>query len=159
MLDLIKNYPNLINVFAVIIGWWIINRQNNHRETRKEVRASVNEIQAMISGIEKSALHFHSNLYSEEKKSRLIFEFRLMSVRAGLTTSVLGVELSSQITDLRQSIMTENWDKVGFNPVETNSVLLKTISLKSHELSDELEKSFFDQYYNSHGWIGRLGFK
>lgn len=153
VIDLIKNYPNLINVFAIIIGWWIINRQNNRRETRKEVRTSINDIQAMVSGIERSALNFHSSVYNEENKSRLIFDFRVMSVRAELTTSVLGVDLNQQITDLRHSIMTTNWDKGEFKPVDVSDDLLKTISLKSHELSDELEKVFFDQYYKTKGWV------
>jgi len=41
-----KILTQIITWLLIMGGWWIVNRQNNWREKRKEIRAILNQLQS-----------------------------------------------------------------------------------------------------------------
>ena len=147
MLNIFREFPNLINVIAIIIGWWIINRQNNQREIRKEIRALLNDIQKMISEIETEGISFHTEKYDLKKRSLLASRTRLMSKKIEIAGNTLGIDYSDHINAFRNSIMTDNWEKSGFQVLDIDDKLIKGIQFQASEISIKLERDFANCYH------------
>ena len=147
VLEVIKNYPIIVNVPIIIIGWWIINRQNNKRETRKEIRVLLNDVQSMIGEIEAEAILYHTEEYDLARRSQLTFKARLMSKKIQIVTRALNVDLIGHINKMRNSIMTKNWDIDDHHALALDDNLIKKIHLESSELSIQLENNFAYFYH------------
>lgn len=147
VLEVIKNYPIIVNVPIIIIGWWIINRQNNKRETRKEIRALLNDVQSMIGEIEAEAILYHTEEYDLGRRSQLTFKASLMSKKIQIVTRALDVDLIGHINKMRNSIMTKNWDRNEHHALALDDNLIKKIHLESSELSIQLENNFASFYH------------
>jgi hypothetical protein len=51
---------DIISWTIIFVGWYIINRQNNNRETRKEVRESLLSLYRHLDEIETDAIAYHT---------------------------------------------------------------------------------------------------
>lgn len=51
---------SLLSLCAVVLGWIVVNHQNNKREDRKEFRALVDRSRDLAMSIASCALEFHS---------------------------------------------------------------------------------------------------
>lgn len=155
MSNIIHDYPNLINVFAIVVGWWIINGQNNRREVRKEVRALLNDIQAMIGELEAESILHHTEKYNVTRRALLTFKARLMSQKVEIATQPLKVDRSKHINDFRNSIMGKNWDKHEHRLLDMDDDILKGIRQCSSDLSIQLERDFSNFYHKR--WLAKQG--
>src|SRR5687767_4253854 len=64
-------WGSAISWVVVFIGWLVVNRQHNKRETRKEVRAGLNDLIKLLDNIEDLSLEYHTS-ESDLAKARKI---------------------------------------------------------------------------------------
>ena len=68
------SYYSIIGWFLIIVGWLYNNHQSNVRESRKELRASLNNIEQEIHEIQLKALEYYITKVSDSDK--LAFEIK-----------------------------------------------------------------------------------
>ncbi len=65
-------WSQTVTWFLVIAGWWLVNRQNNIREKRKETRTLLDKIKSLLDDLEKQAIKYHTSPQSDD----LAFEIK-----------------------------------------------------------------------------------
>ena len=59
-MDLLAKYTSFFTLVTVIVGWIVVNWQNNNREERKEVRSSLSDVHEEITKLEDIAIEYHT---------------------------------------------------------------------------------------------------
>jgi hypothetical protein len=57
-----SQWGNVVSWGLIILGWVIVNRQNNNRETRKEIRAGLLDLYKLLDEIEDDAFIYHTEI-------------------------------------------------------------------------------------------------
>jgi len=143
----ISFYSDIITWLIVITGWFIINHQQNIRETRKELRSNLDEIKLSLISIEKKSIKYHMNniedtsLASEIKLSisRVSTEIKLLALLDKETQKTL-------IKAFRQAITLNNFDAHNHVSYNYGSELILEISSAVDEISIALEQVFRNKY-------------
>lgn len=141
-MDLIAKYTSLLTLITVIIGWIIVNWQNNNREERKEVRASLSATLEEIVVIEDLAIEYHcaavrSKIQEKEITKRIT---RLSSKVRHLRFENKGI--NTTFIKLKQAMTLDNFETNRFKSQDLDSEILESIGMYSEQLQDELESEF-----------------
>ncbi len=148
MLSIIAKYPNLINVFAIIVGWLIINIQNNKRETRKETRSELNNIQTLITELTKESIIYHTEKRCTNLEETIVSKASFLSRKIQLAVIPLGSEHSIRINTYKDALMKNNFATSEHSPIlEGSDDLLKTIRNEAQQLILELDNSYSEKYH------------
>jgi len=140
----------LITWLLVIIGWYFVDRTNNRRETRKELRAALSELQAFLDQIENDAVSYHTsrepnNILSSQLKRdlhrRLPTKITVMDSRGYTTT-----KLVQPVVEFRKSITFENFDTSKFRQQTISDPIIRRIGIARDSLGEQLEIGFSEQY-------------
>jgi hypothetical protein len=143
-------WAQTVTWILVITGWWLVNRQNNIREKRKEIRTLLDKIQNTLDEIESQAIKYHT----AEKSDDLAFALkRSLNKKFPNKLAILKLrDLEVEncylfLKQLRQAITLENFDTSDFEIKKISDDLVKNIWLSKEHLSQELEKSFARKYH------------
>jgi len=133
----------------VIIGWWIINHQNNARESRKERRAAIDRLNSELDSLEGLAIQFHTAANFDEGRLAALRRRlkRLMAMVEATGMVEVNSGLSLCVVRVRQSMTLRNADKTGFSQQRQDGRLLHEISAAVDELRDEVEAAFNEKYH------------
>lgn len=145
-METLNKYTSLITLFTVVLGWLIVNWQNNKREERKELRSSLTDISKNIEGIEDSAITYHTSLARTlplEKTINLNIS-RLSSKIRHLRFDSENVKLS--FIELKKSITLDNFETNRFAQQNSDSEITDSIRLACDKLKDSLEDEFSKHY-------------
>jgi hypothetical protein len=142
-------WTQIVTWISVIAGWWLVNRQNNIRENRKEIRALIDKIQLSLDEIESQAIQYNTN----EQSSELAFQLkRSLNQKLRSKLDVLKLrklnldKCDTFLKQFRQAVTLENFDTSSFRPQHISDDLIKKIWLTKDKLSNELEKCFAKKY-------------
>lgn len=155
-LDLVKEYPNIINVFAIVIGWIIINIQNNKRETRKETRAAINDLQTLITSLSADAIIYHTKDRDRNLESKIASTSKVLNSKIEFAVKPLGSNHSEKINYFTNALMMDNFGGKHIKLKEDNFILIK-IAHGCNELSLDLEEQYSSSFHGSN-WFTRLFF-
>lgn len=134
----------------VVVGWWIVDRQNNRRETRKEKRAKLDRVQKDIVELETAACAYHTGLDHSESSAREI----VVSIQR-ISNDVMGLSLLDPTTEndalisMRRSITLRNFDLSTHKPLDPSSTLIREVSDSAQALMTILELGFQKRYQGS----------
>lgn len=151
MYELLRDFPNVLNIVALIIGWLIINYQNNQRETRKEVRASLNDIQSIIAELEVDGVRYHTE--KRDKKAEILISSKanLLSKKIQYSLKSLDKNYVELINKYRQILTDESNFGSQHKPLDDDAHLVLTIHNQAQILSVQLEKDFVYCYHRK--WL------
>lgn len=170
MAQLQSNVPSLwpqavqaITWVIVIIGWLIVNHQNNQRERRKEIRQAIDKIVAKIDDIERSALTFHQTSYNENSARELMLSIEKNN-RSIARLQVIDIETyNKKVIPFRRSITLKNFDPSAQVALNGNDPQLASISTAAQNLIDILEDTYAERYLQGsfrlkrfNSWFGSL---
>jgi hypothetical protein len=133
----------------VIAGWWLVNRQNNIREKRKEIRTLIDKTQSFLDELESQAIKYHTSDHSDELAFQLkrSLNKKIHNRLAILKLRNLDIEKCYPcLKQFRQSVTLENFDTADFALRNISDDLIKNIWLSKENLSQELERSFAKKY-------------
>jgi len=142
-------FPSISQIIAWVLivgGWWIVNKQNNFREKRKETRATLNQLLDDLDAIEKQAYDYHKALEAPTELGR---DLKLALSRISKNVARQDLLPHGQrhpITKLRQAITLDNFDTDHFVTQTSDSEILAGISANKDDLVDALELHFKSQY-------------
>lgn len=148
----ILKYIPLISPLLVILGWLIINLQNNHRETRKEVRGNINIIKNDIENLVKESVTFHTENWDEVNSKLIMAKIDRTISSINSIAKVLEINTSIQCKTLRQAITLNNFDKSSHVRMSGEEGLITEITDAAYILIDKLDNSFIEKYLSSKHW-------
>jgi hypothetical protein len=126
----------------VIVGWLIVNWQNNRREERKEIRAALAKIFEDIDALQKEAITYHT---SKRKNYNLETTIVMMESRLSEHLGYLRIRNSSYIHEYSSfvdAITLDNFQSSIFSRQAPSSVIVENIRDTSSELESALELEF-----------------
>lgn len=133
-----------VSWLIVIVGWIVINHQNNQRETRKELRTAIDTVEKYILDTEKSAIQFHTAKYSESTAKELMVEIDRIDSRIELISRATKDELTLKraFISFRQAITLYNFDRSNHQVESDQSEIIDNISGASNSIFQALEQCF-----------------
>ncbi len=143
---LFRIIAQIIPWILVVFGWLIVNKQNNIREKRKEIRSILNQLLEELDSTEKLAISYHS---AEKQLIELGRDIKLSLSRIGKSVNRHDLLPRGQrypIAKFRQAITLKNFDTEDFITQKVNSDLINEISATKDDLTDALERQFQDNY-------------
>lgn len=146
--------PSLLNEISpvvawslVVLGWLIINRQHNRRETRKELRAQLDQVCKEIADVEHKATNYHLALTCDHALGRDI-KIRLKRLGRSLKLLDLGKNRARnhRFVRFRQALTLKNFDTAHHEQQQIDSNLLDEIAIETENLVFFLEEEFSKKY-------------
>lgn len=131
----------------VILGWALVNRQNNRREERKEIREFVSDISKRSAELRDASFKYHrATARDNTLSSEILFKLKLLGIRLSALKKY-GVLADTDLAKrLRQAITMENFDSAGFRSQDEGSKILGNIEQAVEDLASELERAFFEHF-------------
>lgn len=107
------NWIASIPWLLAILGWMVLNRQHNNRETRKEIRAKTDDLIEKIGKVSDLGIAHHTT--GDELARRLEIKRLMTTISFGFTSvQHAGISLERRddiVRELRSSITAENFDE------------------------------------------------
>lgn len=148
MFNFIAANPSILNFFAIIIGWMVINHQNNKRETRKETRLAINDIQVMITELTGQAISYHTEKRSQEHEAVIASSASLISKKIQLAVKPLDSDHSELINEFKNAVMVDDNFGGDHSPLlDGNDIILQNIRRTGQQLSLNLEECYSSKYH------------
>ena len=147
----IPTYIYFLNLAAIIIGWWVINHQNNERETRKELRQHIDRIINLLEELRNVATKHHLNPTFKNADDEAYRKIGLLVDSIEEHTNLLEIQESypTLISALRH-----HCTGINFVPGLKNedleqpvSVVVTDINSSIENIRMELEKQFTRKYW------------
>lgn len=134
---------------VIIIGWVFVDHLNNQRETRKEIRARVDQIQTWITEIADDATCYHTTARD------LSAERKLKSKIARTTKAISSLNLLNDSSlpylafQFRNSISLHNFDTPDHKTLSLTHEIIDNIAGTAQDLIDALENTYTKKYHLS----------
>lgn len=139
-------FTSILTPITVILGWIIVNWQNNKREERKELRSALTEIIDHTVLLEDSASRYHQ---ADERNISLEKEINLKITRLSAKIRYLRFESESiklAFIELKKSITLDNFETNKFKKMDFDSDIVESIYISGDFLKDKLEDEFSKLY-------------
>lgn len=140
-------WGSVVSWLIVLVGWVVVNRQHNNRETRKEVRASLLDLYGHLDEIEDDAFEYHTQdgdpLLGRQLKrdiDQIYMRIRL-SLRGPMTCSY-----APQLAAFRQSVTLQNFDTANFVAKDPSDSFFDEIFRSKRALINRLETAYNNAY-------------
>lgn len=143
-----------ITWLIVIVGWMVINDQNNKRETRKEIRARIDIVRKWIESAEIKAIEYHTSENNPPLARSIKSDIARISSTVNSIENILENDLPFLIFRFRSAVTLENFDATEHRVIEIDDDLIDGIAADTFALIDALEVGYSDKYH-SH-WLKRL---
>lgn len=133
----------------VIAGWLLVNKQHNSRESRKELRAKLDQFRKMVDEVEDAAVEHHTTTQTpvrcmkiKRTISRLSKELNLIAI-AGLPVDRPGY----RVTRVRQAVTLKNFDSQRYVSLATSDPIIAEIGAAADDLRYTVEKAYTTKFY------------
>lgn len=128
----------------VVVGWIVVDNQNNKRELRREIRALIDNLITEIDELAERSFKFHKNSTFDAIESKQL-KLRIQRIANNINRNSL-VENSKAIYHFRKSITGNNFDITIFRTQNDNSEILSLILEEKDELISALEEKYCNKY-------------
>ncbi|MEJ1422241.1 MAG: hypothetical protein Q2484_17115 [Candidatus Sedimenticola sp. (ex Thyasira tokunagai)] len=132
----------------LIFGWFIVNRQNNLRETRKEIRAKLDSIIKLILEVEEVSVKFHTEDFDRNLARLIRSRIARVSVAIQSTQMPFPTEMTHRIARFRQSITLLNFDESDHEAKPQTDSLFDDIAEETNLLIDSIEEAYSSKYHS-----------
>ena len=143
---LVSNYA--VTWVVIILGWFIVNHQNNKRETRKEIRTQLDIFTKKIKLLEDNSIRYHKNAHHDPNLSKTIkrdidYLIKLTKRLKLLETTIL----NRRIITFRKSITFDNFDNQDKHIKQNeDSPLIAAIYVSCDDFIDSLEHAYIKKF-------------
>lgn len=124
----LREWSPAIQWILIVAGWWVINKQQNKREKRKEAIAYRDSIQKALDDIEDLAIRFHTGeSFDADRMDVLIRKIERLRCHARAVFPAHEEEIDNATRDIRQAITLKNFDSGTFRRQERHSTIINEI--------------------------------
>lgn len=136
-----------ISWIIIFVGWALVNYQNNCRETRKEIRASLIDLYKILDGIEDAAFEYHTKTGDPVVARRIRRDIQQISSRIIMARrGPMRIDYARPLAALRKSITYDNFDSANFVAKNPQDVFFDSISESKRNLIFALERAYSAAY-------------
>ena len=140
-------FAQSISWVLIVAGWMVINNQNNRRETRKEVRASLLELYKFLDEIEDSAYEYHTTDGDTGKARKILRAIQQIAPRIIMARrGPIVFHYTKALTNFRRAITFENFDTSTFERKRPEDPFFDAIAAAKRELITALELAYSQAY-------------
>jgi hypothetical protein len=157
--DNFKSYiAPLFSPFMVIIGWRVISRDNDRRETRKETRALINDFVKKVDELQKDANRyfcFSDRGTADELEVQLKRALERLELMLGYMHRIDNAfDAQPQLTALSELITGHpNFESTNKTSVPMTDGLHLRLALTCSNLIKEVEHQFIDAQVKKRNWL------
>jgi len=135
------------SVILVALGWVWISRDNDRRESRKEIRTELNDLRDLIRDIEMSARSYFRTTPDDPESDRLssLIKRSLQTLAGRLIAIKLRwkeLDLDSDLTSFRRRITSGDFDSRQRRAISSTDLLILEIENAGQSLIDAIERAF-----------------
>lgn len=131
----------------IFVGWYVVNRQNNARETRKEIRASLLDLYKHLDGIEDAAFNYHAGTGNAGEARKIRRDIQQIAARIVLARrGSMQISYSRELAAFRKAVTFENFDTANFVAKPAQDPLFDQISDTKRNLIMALEQAYSKAY-------------
>lgn len=139
----------LLPLFVVVLGWSVVSRGNDRRETRKEVRQFLDRTISSVENIRKNAIEcLTQDVCDDSKKLELSIDPELLRMESAL--SLLNLKNGKEAVDglrLRRAVSDNGQYRVAArSKLDMDHRVLSEINIAASELIAKLEQAYRDSY-------------
>lgn len=144
-----SNWGSAVTWGLVILGWVIVNRQNNNRETRKEIRAALFDLYKLLDEIEDEAVKYHTSETPDGILGRRIKRnLSQLSLRIKLASrGLLKCKTAVLVAAFRRSITWENFETSNFKQKAPEDRFFEVILDAKRSLISVLDSAFNNRFH------------
>lgn len=137
--------PSLI----VVLGWSVVSRGNDRRETRKEIRQFLDRTISSVENVRKNVIECLTNeVCDDSKKLELSIDPELLRLEGAL--SLLRLKIHGEYLDgkaLRAAVTNNGYYRVAKrDKVDMDHRVLQDINMAAASLTSSLEQAYRDTY-------------
>lgn len=133
----------VVTWFLVVVGWFYVDKRNNIRDARKELRIIVDGLVSAVVDIRDKAFQFHTGPDPDALLAgRIKFDIQMIGCRIGAITNYGATVNLQLVVDYRKSITLYNFDDHEFVQQLPNSSLIGEIDRCADALTNGLELAF-----------------
>jgi hypothetical protein len=149
-MDTATAFAPAVSWLLVILGWWVVSRDHNNRERRKEVRGQIEGLIRDIREIEMKTYDYlpttaDSNV-SRSLGLRLKSDLQRLSLALVRLAKVEEIDVKDEMTALRQAITGHEFDSRARQPCDLDSGWALEVQTTANKLIDDLELAFREKY-------------
>ncbi|MES9901581.1 MAG: hypothetical protein ABW168_02730 [Sedimenticola sp.] len=133
----------------VIVGWFIVNHQNNNRETRKEILAKLDGTINLINEVEGVAIKFHSGDYDKNISRSILTQIDRISRAIASSHMPMPKNMTYKVVCFRKSITLLNFDESEHVFKALNDPLFDKIAAETQSLVDAIEDAYAYTYHRT----------
>ncbi|MEZ1745700.1 MULTISPECIES: hypothetical protein [Pseudomonas] len=139
----------LLPLLTVVLGWSVVSRGNDRRETRKEVRQFLDRTIASVENIRKNAIEcLTQEVCDDSKKLELSIDPELLRMESAL--SLLKLKNGDEVVDgrkLRKAVSDNGQYRVAARAkLDMDHRVLSDINVAASELIANLEQAYRESY-------------
>lgn len=144
--DFVGLITNAISWVIILGGWFVVNRQNNNREKRKELRSAIDEIKVDVATLTELGLNYHMGGATEMER------YKILSFSRKINRKVHRLPLPwVEINSIKHYLLQhkKKVTMINFFGAEHKTVTLKfscieivSIENAAESLIDDLERAF-----------------
>lgn len=138
--------PWLPPVFT-LVGWFIVNRQNNQREARKEARSAADRCKVLVREVAQYGIEYWNGT-GDIKSWKIRASFEELEVEIGrFQDRATQDHLLTLQAELVDAVMGHNFDTASFKPVAPDHPVFKEIPAARQRLLVAIEKELARQFH------------
>lgn len=141
-------FRQLITWAVIWFGWYVVNKQCNSREKRKELRHAIYSIVSNLDEFEKKVVAYHT---SDARDRELASDIRLSINRIISSIMLLkssGLTIDNKVAlQLRQSVTLKNFDSSKHEKQSLRGEILQDVAYAKDQVVQALEKAFSKCYH------------
>jgi len=140
------DFYHVVTWAIIVLGWFIINQQQNSRELRKEIRSAIDILTEQIYELEEESINYHAE-GSSAKSSQSIkqsidrIEFQL-EVHRLIPLSIR----NKKIIALRRAITRNNFDTYKYKKVAISDPIILDINYAITDIIQSIEYQYRVKY-------------
>lgn len=144
--------------FLVVLGWWIVSRQNDKREHRKEVRTEVTDAITQIQSIEEIARTYLLTTAGRSQEARTLerqLKTRLQRLAFALRRlrDHDGIDAIAELIVFKEAVSGDDFETVQRQRCEADSDRPDGVSAAANTLTHFLEHEFRARYRSWLPWV------
>lgn len=144
-------FAPLLTFATVVVGWLWVSKDNNKRESRKELRANLNEIRELVLTIEGAARTYFQKPPADEEGHRLGFQIkRDLQHLAGRLTSLKICDktlvFDNEMAGYRSCITGRDFESNAREVRHYDDLLFLEICNSGQSLIDTIERAYAQKY-------------
>jgi len=125
---MLGDYSQVITWLLIITGWFLINKQHNDRELRKERRATIDALKDEIYNLEEKSIKYHTEAQSTKASQAIKQTLEKIEFQIELHCLVPMSIKNERVAALSKAITFKNFDTLNYKNISIDDPIIKDIN-------------------------------